>query len=299
MPEQLCRVSPEIELCYETFGDRGDPTVLLVMGLATQMIAWPDEFCRDLAGRGFHVVRFDNRDIGRSTHVDARPPTLPQLLARRKRAASYTLDDMADDTAGLLRELDIAPAHLAGASMGGMIAQTVAIRHPELVRSLTSIMSTTGSRRVGQPALRLLPMLAARPARGREASMARAEKVFKAIGSKRLEQDTEHLREVAGRSFDRGRGDTAGQARQLAAIMASGNRTRALRRIAVPTIVIHGTDDPLIRPSGGRATTRAIPGARLVEIEGMGHDLPRAAWPRILDAIEENVRRAEPVRQAA
>src|SRR5436309_10073146 len=176
------------------------------MGLATQMIAWPDEFCRELAGRGFHVVRFDNRDIGKSTHIAARPPTLFQLLRRSKRAASYTLADMAEDAAGLLRELDLAPAHVIGASMGGMIAQTLAARRPELVLSLTSIMSTTGSRRVGQPALRLLPMLAARPAKSREAAIEGVEKVFKAIGSRGLERDMDHLRDVAGRSYDRGRG---------------------------------------------------------------------------------------------
>jgi pimeloyl-ACP methyl ester carboxylesterase len=170
------------------------------------MIGWPDDFCRRLADRGLHVVRFDNRDIGRSTHVDARTPTLGQLLRRSKRAASYTLEDMADDTAGLLRELDLAPAHVIGASMGGMIAQTLTARHPEMVRSLTSIMSTTGNRWVGQPALRLLPMLAARPARTREETIARAEKVFALIGSKGFEQDMEHLRDAAGRSFDRGRG---------------------------------------------------------------------------------------------
>jgi pimeloyl-ACP methyl ester carboxylesterase len=299
MPEALCRVSPDIELCYETFGDPSDPTALLVMGLATQMIGWPDDFCRELAGRGFQVVRFDNRDIGRSTHMKAKPPTLGQLIRRSKRGASYTVEDMAEDAAGLLRELDLAPAHVIGASMGGMIAQALAVAHPEMVLSLTSIMSTTGNRWVGQPALRLLPMLAARPAKGREATIARAEKVFTAIGSKGLERDMEHVREVAGRSFDRGRGDAAGQARQLHAIIASGDRTRSLRRITVPTLVIHGTGDPLIRPSGARATVRAIPNARLVEIEGMGHDLPRGAWQRILDGVEENARLAEPARQAA
>jgi pimeloyl-ACP methyl ester carboxylesterase len=299
VPEAFCRVSPDIELCYEAFGDASDPTVLLVMGLATQMIAWPDDFCRELAGRGFHVVRFDNRDIGRSTHIDAPAPTVLQLLRRSGKAASYTLADMADDTAGLLRELELAPAHVVGASMGGMIAQTLAARHPALVLSLTSIMSTTGNRRVGQPALRLLPMLAARPAGDRESAIERADKVFRAIGSRSLGRDMEHIREVAGRSYDRGRGDGRGQARQLAAITASGNRTRELRRISAPTQVIHGTDDPLIRPSGGRATARAIPGAQLLEIDGMGHDLPRAAWPRILDAIEANARRAEPARQPA
>jgi pimeloyl-ACP methyl ester carboxylesterase len=301
MPEALCRVSPDIELCYETFGDPSDPTLLLIMGLASQMIAWPDDFCRELADRGFHVVRFDNRDIGRSTHMTAaRPPTVWQLLTRSRRAASYDLDDMADDTAGLLRELDLAPAHVVGVSMGGMIAQVLAVRRPELVLSLTSMLSTTGNRRVGQTAWRLLPILAARPVKGREAAVERAEKVFGMIGSKGLEQDMDHLRDVAGRSFDRGRGDGAGQARQLAAIIASGDRTRALRRIKVPTLVIHGTADPLIRSSGGRATARAIPGAKLIEIEGMGHDLPRGAWPRMLDAIEANARRAaEPAREPA
>jgi pimeloyl-ACP methyl ester carboxylesterase len=299
MAEALCRVSPEIELCYETFGDRSDPTALLVMGLATQMIGWPDEFCEQLAARGFHVVRFDNRDIGRSTHVDAPVPSILQYVTRSKKAATYDLGDMAEDTAGLLLELDLAPAHVIGASMGGMIAQTLAARHPDMVLSLTSIMSTTGARRVGQPALRLLPMLLARPPRGREKSIERAERVFKAIGSRGLEIDMAHIRDVAGRSYDRGRGDQRGQARQLAAIAASGNRTRELRRITAPTLVIHGTDDPLIRPSGGRATARAIAGAQLVEIQGMGHDLPRAAWPRMLDGIAATAERAEPVRQAA
>jgi pimeloyl-ACP methyl ester carboxylesterase len=300
VPEAFCRVSPEIELCYETFGDPSEPTLLLVMGLATQMIGWPDPFCEELAGRGFHVVRFDNRDIGRSTHMTSAPtPTLGQLARRSKKAASYTLVDMAGDAAGLLRELDLAPAHVVGASMGGMIAQTLAARWPDLVLSLTSIMSTTGNRWVGQPALRLLPMLAMRPARDREKSIERAEKVFTAIGSRGLERDMDYVRDVAARSYDRGRGDARGQARQLAAIIASGDRTSELRRIVAPTQVIHGTDDPLIRPSGGRATARAIPGARLMVIEGMGHDLPPAAWPRLLDAIEANARRAEPLRQAA
>jgi pimeloyl-ACP methyl ester carboxylesterase len=300
VPEAFCRVSPEIELCYETFGDASEPTALMVMGLATQMIAWPDDLCRQLAERGFHVVRFDNRDIGRSTHLKGAPtPTLAQLARRSKKAASYTLADMADDAAGLLRELDLAPAHLIGASMGGMIAQTLAARRPELVLSLTTIMSTTGNRWVGRPAVRLLPMLAMRPARTREAAIKRTEKVFAAIGARGLEHDMDWLRDVAGRSYDRGRGDARGQARQLAAIFASGDRTSEVRRITAPTQVIHGTADPLIHRSGGRATVRAIPGARLLEIDGMGHDLPPAAWPRIVDAIEANARRVEPLRQAA
>ena len=182
MAEAFCRVSPDIELCYEPFGDRSDPALLLIMGLATQMIAWPDEFCLELAARGFHVVRFDNRDIGRSTHVDAPTPTLGQLLRRSKRAASYTLVDMAEDTAGLLRELDLAPAHVVGASMGGMIAQTLAARHPEQVLSLTSIMSNTGSVLTGRPGLSVYPMFFERPRGGREAAIERTMKVYKLIG---------------------------------------------------------------------------------------------------------------------
>ena len=182
--------------------------------------------------------------------------------------------------------------------MGGMIAQTLAARRPELVLSLTSIMSTTGSRRVGQPALRLFPMLASRPPTGREGAIERADKVFSMIGSRGLPRDDEHIREVAARSYDRGRGDGAGQARQLAAITASGNRTAELRRITAPTLAIHGTGDPLIRPSGGRATVRAIPGARLMTIEGMGHDLPRAAWSRIIEGIVENAGRAAAAKPA-
>ena len=291
MPEQLCRISDQIELSYETFGDPGDPPLLLVMGLATQMIGWPDEFCRELAGRGFHVVRFDNRDIGRSTHIEGAPPTIPQLLVRSKKPARYRLSDMADDAAGLLRELGLAPAHVVGASMGGMIAQTIAARHPDSVLSLTSIMSSTGAFWKGQPAVRLLPIFLSRPRRGREESVKRVVAVFEAIGSRGLPKDMDLIRDLAERSYDRDH-DPNGPGRQLAAIIASGNRTAELRRIKAPTVVIHGTDDPLVRPSGGKATARAIPGAQLVKIEGMGHDLPPAAWPRIIDAIVANSERA-------
>jgi pimeloyl-ACP methyl ester carboxylesterase len=296
--EQLCRVSDEIELCYETFGDPSDPPALLVMGLATQMIGWPDEFCLELAGRGFHVVRFDNRDIGRSTHIEGAPPTIPQLLVRSKKPARYRLSDMADDAAGLLRELGLAPAHVIGASMGGMIAQTVAARHPDSVLSLTSIMSSTGAFWKGQPAVRLLPIFLSRPRSGREESVKRVMAVFEAIGSRGLPKDMDLIRDLAERSYDRDH-DPNGPGRQLAAIIASGNRTDELGRITAPTVVIHGTDDPLVRPSGGKATARAIAGAQLVRVEGMGHDLPRAAWPTIIDAIVTNAGRAEPARQAA
>jgi pimeloyl-ACP methyl ester carboxylesterase len=282
--EQFCDVGRDIELCYETFGEPSDPTALLIMGLGTQMVAWHEDFCRELADRGLHVVRFDNRDIGRSTHVSGRPPTVAQLLARSRGAAHYSLADMADDAAQLLERLELAPAHIVGASMGGMIAQTLAARHPQLVRSLTSIMSNTGARRSGQPSLRVYPMLLRRAPRGREAYVAHMEGVFNAIGSRGLSRDLDDMRALAATSYERNH-DAAGPGRQLAAIMAAGDRTPELRRITAPTLVIHGTADPLVAPSGGRATARAIAGAKLMTVEGMGHDLPRAAWPQLIDAI--------------
>jgi pimeloyl-ACP methyl ester carboxylesterase len=295
MSERMCRVSDEIELCYETFGNPSDPTALLIMGLATQMLGWPEEFCEQLAGRGFHVVRFDNRDAGRSTHLKGRPPKPLELLTRSKKPAVYRLSDMADDAAGLLRELDLAPAHVIGASMGGMIAQTLAARHPASVLSLTSIMSMTGSRWKGQPSPLLYPMFLRRPAEGREQSIERTRKVFKAIGSRGLPQDPDIIRDIAERSYDRDP-DPRGPGRQLAAIIASGDRTAELRDVKAPTLVIHGTDDRLVGLSGGRATAKAISGAKLLKIKGMGHDLPRAAWARIIDAIVENTRRAADAR---
>lgn len=292
MSEQFCDVGRGITLCYETFGDRANPTALLIMGLGTQMIAWQDDFCEALVERGLHVVRFDNRDIGRSTHLKGRPPSVPELLLRSRHAARYTLGDMADDAAGLLRELDLAPAHIIGASMGGMIAQTLAIRHPESVRSLVSIMSNTGSRRHGQPSLKVYSIFLRRPAEGRDEFIAHMERLFRVIGSRGLPRDEDDLRAIAIASYERDH-DAAGPGRQLAAIIASGDRTAQLRTVTAPTLVIHGSADPLVAPSGGRATARAIPGAQLMMVEGMGHDLPRAAWPRLIDAIASHALRAE------
>ena len=292
MSEQFCDVGRGITLCYEGFGDRSNPAALLIMGLGTQMIAWQEDFCRELTGRGFYVVRFDNRDIGRSTHLEGRPPTIPQLLRRSRRAARYTLGDMADDAAGLLRELDLAPAHVIGASMGAMIAQMLAARRPAAVRSLVSIMSNTGSLRSGQPSLRVYSMFLRRAPREREAFIAHMERVFAAIGSTGLPRDAEDIRVLAAASYDRDH-DPAGPGRQLAAIIASGDRSAELRRITAPTLVVHGSADPLVAPSGGRATARAIPGAELMTIEGMGHDLPRAAWPGLIDAIAAHALRAD------
>jgi pimeloyl-ACP methyl ester carboxylesterase len=296
--EQFCDVGRGITLCYETYGDPADPPVVLVMGLATQMIAWHEDFCEQLADRGFYVVRFDNRDIGRSTHLDFRPPTMGQMLRRRVGPEQYSLSDMAEDTAGLIRELEISPAHVVGASMGGMIGQVLAAEHPEVVRSLTSIMSTTGSRWHGQPALSVYRYLLRPPPRDREGYIERAAEVFGLVGSTGFARDDAYIRERAGRSYDRGYDVRAG-GRQLGAIVASADRTEQLRTIRAPTLVIHGTVDKMIKPSGGRATARAIPGARLLEIEGMGHDLPRGVWPRILDAISEHARAADGTRTQA
>jgi pimeloyl-ACP methyl ester carboxylesterase len=295
---QRADVGRGIELAYERFGDAGDPPLLLIMGLATQMLGWPDEFCAQLAGRGLFVVRFDNRDIGLSTHLDdAPPPNLPAALMGDTSSAAYTLSDMARDAAGLLDELGVESAHVAGASMGGMIAQTLAIEHPERVRSLTSIMSTTGDPRVGGASDEALGVLLAPPARDRAEAIERTVATYRVIGSPGYELDEPALRERAGLAFDR-RYDPAGVGRQLVAILASGDRTERLRRLRLPALVIHGSDDPLVRPSGGRATAAAIPGAELVELDGMGHDLPRALWPDIVDGIARMVKRAEDERPA-
>ena len=292
MPEQICRVG-DLDIAYETFGDPEQPALLLVMGLATQMIAWHEDFCAELAGHGFHVIRFDNRDVGRSSAMRDLPvPTLRQLALRSKKAAGYTLSDMAGDAVGLLDHLGIERAHIVGASMGGMIAQTIAIEHPERVLSLCSIMSNTGSRWTGQPKLATYRVLLGTPPKDRDKYVDHVVKVYGVIGSPDFDRDEDDLRDMAGRSYDRGR-NPAGSGRQLAAIVASGDRTSRLGSISVPTVVLHGTKDRLVNPSGGRATAKAIPGARLVRIEGMGHDLPRGAWPQIIGAITENAARAE------
>ena len=291
MAETMAAIG-EVELCYETFGDPADEAMLLIMGLGTQMVAWHDDFCAELAERGFHVVRFDNRDAGRSSRLaHVKPPSMRQIVLRDRRAAGYTLEDMADDAVGLLDHLGIERAHVVGASMGGMIAQTVAIRHRDRVLSLVSIMSNTGARWSGQPALRMLPIFLRRAPRDRAAFAEHEATLFKAIGSPDYPPDRDELRDMALRSYDRGV-DAAGSGRQLAAILAAADRGSQLRHLDVPTLVIHGRSDRLVMPSGGRRTARAIPGARLMLIDGMGHDLPRALWPRMLHAIAENAARA-------
>ncbi|GAC1440320.1 MAG: alpha/beta hydrolase [Solirubrobacteraceae bacterium] len=283
--ERFADAGRGISLCYEAFGDPADPTLLLVMGLGTQMIAWHADFCAALAKRGFHVVRFDNRDCGRSTHLDDLPvPTLGQIVRRRVPATGYLLSDLADDAVGLLDCLGAPAAHVVGASMGGMIAQTMAARHASRVLSLVSIMSSTGGRWSGQPAVRTYPVFLRPPPPGREGMIEHTVRLFGVIGSPGFPRDEQQLRELAGESFDRGSG-RAGTLRQLAAIIASGERSAELARITCPALVIHGDSDRLVSVSGGRATARAIPGARFELIAGMGHDLPVGAWPRIIDGI--------------
>jgi pimeloyl-ACP methyl ester carboxylesterase len=281
-----------IELAYQEIGDPNGEAVLLIMGLATQMIAWQEPFCELLAERGFRVIRFDNRDIGHSTKIEsAGLPKRTDMLLGRRRTAPYLLRDMADDTTGLMDHLGIEAAHLVGASMGGMIGQTVAIRRPERVRSLVSIMSSTGNRWLGVPTWKAFGALMTRPAKGRDAAIEQAVKTFRTIGSPGYPMDEDRFRALAGSSYDRSH-DRAGISRQLHAISASGDRTRALRTLRVPTAVIHGTSDPLIRPIAGRATARAIPGATLRLIEGMGHDFPQPLWPTFVDEITTNATRA-------
>ncbi len=275
----------DVELAYETFGVAGNPPLVLVMGLATQMLGWPDEFCETLADGGFHVVRFDNRDIGLSTHLDeAGMPDLSPLFAGQPiTSAPYSLADMADDTIRLVDAIGLGRVHLVGASMGGMIAQEVALRHPERLLSLTSIMSTT-SPSVGPPTPAASAALFSPPATTESEAAERAIAVYRVIGSPGHPLDEVALSARAQESFRRAN-DPAGVARQLAAIHASGDRTERLRRLGVPTLVLHGEDDPLVQVDGGRATAAAVPGARLVTWPGMGHDLPRGMWPHIIGEI--------------
>jgi pimeloyl-ACP methyl ester carboxylesterase len=281
-----------IELAYQEMGDLEGEPLLLVMGLATQMIAWDEGFCALLAERGFRVVRFDNRDIGRSTKIEgAGLPSRLEMMTGRRATAPYLLRDMARDTVGLMDHLGIDSAHLVGASMGGMIVQSAAIEHPERVRSMVSMMSTTGNRWVGTPTLKAYGLILGSPPLGREAMIRRAVRTFRAIGSPGYPFEEDRIREMASRSYDRGH-DPVGVARQLHAITASGDRTRALGAVRAPATVIHGSRDPLIRPSGGRATAKAIPGARLRMIDGMGHDLPYALWPTIVEEIAATAERA-------
>jgi pimeloyl-ACP methyl ester carboxylesterase len=282
-----------VELAYQEIGDPDGEPLLLIMGLATQMLAWDEELCAMLAERGFRVVRFDNRDIGRSTKIDsAGVPKRTDMLLGRRATAAYLLRDMAADTTGLMDHLEIESAHLVGASMGGMIAQTIAIRHPQRVRSLVSMMSSTGNRWLGIPAWKAFGALFVRPSTGREGAIEQTVRTFKTIGSPGYPMDETRFRELAGASYDRSR-SRAGVARQLHAVTASGDRTAALERLRLPATVLHGGSDPLIRPVAGRATAKAIRDSHLRIFEGMGHDLPPALWPDFVEEISAVAVRAD------
>jgi pimeloyl-ACP methyl ester carboxylesterase len=288
MAERVTEVNG-VELCHETFGDAGGRPLLLVMGLGAPMIWWDEEFCETLAAQGFHVIRFDNRDSGRSSRMRGRANLAQAYLLR---GAPYSLADMAADTAGLLDALGVPAAHVAGASMGGMIAQTLAFRYPSRVLSLTSIMSSTGGRLVGRPSGRAASMLLSAPPRNRADYVEMLVRTFRLIGSPGYPFDEARMRERAERTYDRGV-HRSGTVRQLAAIMADRDRTPRLRTVRIPALVVHGAQDPLVHVSGGRATARAIPGADLDIVPGMGHDLPRAVWPRVVTGITRIADRAE------
>ena len=284
-------VSTGITLEYEVHGE-GDP-LLLVMGLGGQLVAWPATFIAGLVDRGFQVITFDNRDIGLSTKIDAAPPTKTQTamfsISRRFAKSAYLLSDMAKDAVGLLDALNIERAHVVGMSMGGMIAQTMAIEHPSRVRSLTSIMSTTGNPRVGRPKTSVM-LRALKLTGGSKETFADSQAALFKLFSGSLYDELE-IREIAKLSVARDF-TPDGTARQMAAIMASPDRTPLLKKLNVPTLVVHGLEDGLVQPSGGYATTKAIPGARLLAFPDMGHNLPQARIPEILDEIKRNTLRS-------
>lgn len=286
-----------IELCYEIFGAPNAEPLILIMGLAGQMIQWDEAFCQQLAARGYRVIRFDNRDIGLSTKMSGGKRLTPLELLKLRLlgipiVAPYKLRDMADDTVGLMDALGITSAHLVGMSMGGMIAQETALSHPERVRTLTSIMSSTGNPRLPQPSREAATLLMAPPPKTRDEYIVRYAQTWKVLrGGGSFPLDEAKDRERAERNFDRGL-NPAGVGRQLRAILASGNRKERLKAVKAPTLVIHGTVDPLVRPEGGKDTAASIPGAKLLMIEGMGHALPISMWPEIIDAIDTNAKQA-------
>lgn len=292
-PEDFVRANG-ITLCWDSFGEPADPPLLLVMGMGAQMVGWDDDFCAMLAAQGYWVIRFDNRDAGRSTRFDhAGVPDVTVAMTRawlrRPVAAPYLLDDMANDAIGLLDALGIKRAHLVGASMGGGIAQTLAIRRPERVLSLTSIMSTTGDPDLPQPKLWALSAMFKPTPRERDAYIEHYVKTWRILRANAFPEEEARDRARAVRNFERGL-NPAGAARQLVAILASGSRRRALRNVRIPTLVIHGDADPLVPLAAGVDTAEQVPGAELLVLEGMGHALPMRLWPGIAEGIRRVAR---------
>lgn len=284
-----------LTLAYQSFGDPSAVPVLLVMGLGTQMLGWPAEFCQLFADAGHHVTRFDNRDMGLSTHLDDLPAGQP-VAAFFGRTPPYLLSDMAQDTAELIHALGHENMHVVGVSMGGCISQVLTLEYPDRVRSLTSMSSTTGSRRVGRPRLDIARrMITQKSAQTRDEAIELGLANWRQTGSPGYPFDEDRLRRRVSESWDR-RYDPAGSGRQFAALLAAPDRTAALAAVAVPTLVLHGEADPLIGVSGGRATAQAIRDARLVTYPGMGHDLPEALWPAFIDEIGRTVAQGEAAR---
>lgn len=283
-----------IDMCYETFGDPGDPPVLLIMGLGGPMGWWPTPFCEQLAGEGFFVIRYDNRDTGRSTklrqHVVRRVDIVRAFAGVGR--APYSLSDMTDDAIGLIDQLKLERVHLVGVSMGGMIAQTFAIEHPDRALSMTSIMSTTGKRSVGFQNPKVIPVMLSSAGRTRDSYTERSLKGSKVIGSPAFPTDDAIARERAYETYDRG-WTASGVTRQMLAVLTQSDRTAALHKLDLPVAVIHGLNDPLVHKSGGKATAKAIPGAEHLEIAGMAHDLPAQLYSTYIETIVRTAARAE------
>lgn len=282
----------QVEIAYETFGKPSAPPILLISDLGSQLIAWDDQFCQKLAAQGYRVIRFDNRDVGFSSHFEeAGIPEIPVLLSARGQGEAvevpYTLRDMADDAVGLLDSLGITSAHVVGLSMGGMIGQLMAIHHLDRVRTLTCIASTTGDPALPFPRPEALALLLATPPPDRAGYIDHTVWIARVFSGPGYPVDEDHVRELARQAFDRGL-NAAGTTRQLAAIVASGSRKEALASVKVPSLIIHGDADPLFPVRCGIATARAIPGAKIHIIEGLGHYLPPAVWPLMIDTIARN-----------
>jgi pimeloyl-ACP methyl ester carboxylesterase len=291
--ELFAPVSPGVKLCYQTFGSPdGDPLVL-VMGLGGPMNWWDPELCTMLAEAGFHVVRYDNRDTGRSSRAKGRVSRtqLVRSFVGRGGRPPYTLNDMAADAFGLMDHLGWDSAHIAGVSMGGMIVQTMAIDQPRRVRSMTSIMSTLGKRTVGWQHPAILPALIGPRAAGREAYVASSTRMWQLIGSPGFPTDDAKVRSRAEETYDRGV-SASGVLRQMLAILNQPNRSRDLASLRIPAAVVHGSADKMVHVSGGRATARAIPGAELLVIDGMGHDIPAELYETLTDVIRRTADRA-------
>jgi len=286
-----------IQIEYETFGEPASPPLLLIIGLAGQLIFWDEELCEQLAQQGHYVIRFDNRDVGLSTKFEeAGVPdivqTIETLMQGETVNPAYTMEDMANDAVGLLDALGMEKAHICGMSMGGMIAQTIAINHPQRILSLISIYSHTGNPELPQPKPEAMKFLLTPPPEDREANIEHTLKLFRTISGSGFPLDEDWIRKVAGQAYDRAF-YPQGVDRQFVAILTQKNRKPELGSVSVPTLVIHGADDPLVPVEGGKDTAEAVPGSELIIIDGMGHDLPHGgAWPQIIDAIVDHTQKA-------